>query len=80
MQGVNKKISIKDLAIKISEHLRYEGKILWDKSKPDGTPRKKLDTSILQKLGWEASINLDTGILKTINSYKSELLNNKIRK
>ena len=56
------------------------GKILWDKSKPDVTLRKKLDTSILQKLGWEASTNLGTGILKTINSYKSELLNNKIRK
>ena len=77
--GSKYEISIKDLAIKISEYLGYEGKILWDKSKPDGTPRKKLDTSILQKLGWEASTNLDTGILKTINSYKSELLNNKIR-
>tara|TARA_Y200000002_G_scaffold361897_1_gene348441 strand:- start:103 stop:291 length:189 start_codon:yes stop_codon:yes gene_type:complete len=44
-------ISIKDLAIKISKYLGYEGKILWDKSKPDVTSRKKLDTSKLQKLG-----------------------------
>mgnify|MGYP002870853215 CR=1 FL=1 len=72
-------ISIKDLAIKISKHLGYEGKILWDKSKPDVTSRKKLDTSKLQKLGWVASTNLHGGIIKTIKSFGLELLNNKIR-
>ncbi len=75
--GCEYEISIKNLAIKISEALGYKGEILWDKSKPDGTLRKKLDTSKLNNLGWEASTNLDEGIKKTIKTYKSELLNNK---
>tara|TARA_B100001057_G_scaffold425050_1_gene448200 strand:+ start:1640 stop:2656 length:1017 start_codon:yes stop_codon:yes gene_type:complete len=75
--GSEYEISIKNLAIKISEALGYKGEILWDKSKPDGTPRKKLDISKLKKLGWEASTNLDEGITKTIKAYKRELLNKK---
>ena len=78
--GSEYEISIKNLAKKISEALGYKGQILWDKNKLDGTPRKKLDSSKLKKLGWEASIDLNKGIELTIESYKNELLNNKIKK
>ena len=68
--GSKFEISIKDLASKIANIIGYKGEIEWDKNKPDGTPRKKLDTTKLSLLGWEAKTNLDEGILKTINSLK----------
>lgn len=72
--GSNFEISIKDLAKKIADIMNYKGKILWDADKPDGTLRKKLDTSCIQNLGWEAKTNLDIGIRSTISSYKKEIL------
>ena len=50
------------------------GEILWDTSKPDGTPKKLLDISRLKKLGWESTINLEDGIKKTILSLYNEKL------
>ncbi len=70
--GSNFEISIKDLALKIANIIGYEGKIEWDLSKPDGTPRKKLDTTKLNNLGWEAKTNLDDGILQTIDFLKKQ--------
>ena len=70
--GCNYEISIKDLATKISNILNYKGEIIWDLDKPDGTPRKKLDTTFINKLGWEANTNLDKGIEMTINNYKNQ--------
>jgi len=43
----------------------FKGKIVWDKSKPDGTPRKRLDISRLKRLGWKPRISLDKGIEST---------------
>ena len=77
--GSKFEISIKDLAHKIAEIVGYDGNIFWDNEKPDGTPRKKLDTSKMSKLGWEAKTDLDTGIKLTLNAYKNELKNKKIR-
>ena len=71
--GSDFEISIKDLANKISDIVNFKGEIIWDIDKPDGTPRKKLDTSFINKLGWKSKTNLDRGIEKTINSYKNEL-------
>ncbi len=68
--GTGKDISIKNLAKKISEIVEYEGNIIWDKSKPDGTPRKMLDISQINKLGWQAKIDLDSGIRKTLKDIK----------
>ena len=56
----------------ISETIGYEGEILWDQSKPDGTPRKVLDVSILSQLGWEAKTNLKDGIKLTLENYIKE--------
>lgn len=77
--GSDFEISIKDLANKISKIMRFNGEIVWDINKPDGTPRKKLDCSYINKLGWEAKTNLDKGIEKTINFYESELKKKKFK-
>ena len=70
--GSDDEISIKELAILISDLVNYNGKIVWDFSKPDGTPRKKLDTSRLKNLGWISKTSLKIGIKKTIEAYKKE--------
>ena len=70
--GSGKEISIKDLALKISKILNFKGEILWDKTKPDGTPRKILDVSKINQLGWSSSIELDDGLRKTIQEFKNE--------
>ncbi len=72
--GTGLDISIKDLATKIASITNFKGKILWDTSKPDGTPRKLLDVSRINQLGWQAKIDLDTGIKKTINNLNLELI------
>ena len=68
--GSQFEISIKDLATKIAEIIGYKGKINWDKNMPDGTPRKKLDTTRMNKLGWKATTSLQEGLKKTISSFK----------
>ncbi len=72
--GSSSEVTIKDLAKIISQSIGYEGEINWDISKPDGTPRKKLDTSRFKNLGWTAETNLKTGIKKTIEAFKTEKL------
>jgi GDP-L-fucose synthase len=62
--GVGKDISIGELAQLIKEIVGFEGTIIFDTSKPDGTPRKLMDVSKLHALGWTASINLKEGIQK----------------
>ena len=71
--GSEHEVSIKNLANKIAAALDYQGDIVWDDSKPDGTPRKKLDTQKINRLGWEAETDLEKGILLTIDSFKKEL-------
>ena len=68
--GTGKDISIKQLANKISALIGYKGEIIWDKSKPDGAPKKQLDISKISKLGWLPKISLDKGIRETISIYK----------
>ena len=70
--GTGKDISIKDLAYKISNLVNYKGEIIWDKNKPDGTPRKLLDISKIKDLGWEPKISLNEGIKKSLESFKIE--------
>ena len=71
--GTGKDISIKDLALKIANLLKFKGKIVWDNSKPDGTPKKQLNIEKIQKLGWRPKIDLDQGIKMAIQSYKKEM-------
>jgi len=60
--GVGEDISIRDLAELICRIVGYEGRLVFDASKPDGTPRKLLDVSRLRNLGWRPRINLEEGI------------------
>ena len=62
--GTGNDISIKELAHLIKEITGFKGNIIWDKTKPDGTPRKLLDVTMLKNLGWEYSIGLEDGIKK----------------
>ena len=63
--GSGKDITIKELAETIQAVVGYKGNILWDKSKPDGTPRKLMDVSKMRDLGWSYSTELTEGIEKT---------------
>jgi GDP-L-fucose synthase len=62
--GVGEDISIKELAEKIKNVVGYQGEIKFDTTKPDGTPRKLVDVSKINALGWTASISLDEGLQK----------------
>ncbi len=73
--GTGKEISIADLAVTIKKAVGYEGDILYDPSKPDGTMRKLLDVSKLEKLGWKYTTELEEGIRTTYHHF----LNSKIR-
>ena len=77
--GSNQEISIKDLAVMIAKIVGFEGSIIWDKNMPNGTPRKKLDTSVLDKLGWKSKINLEEGIKLTLKAYNKDLKLNRLR-
>jgi GDP-L-fucose synthase len=68
--GSGDEISIKDLAVKIANLTGFTGKIVWDANRPDGTPRKVLDSTKINKLGWKPSITLDQGIAATVEWYQ----------
>lgn len=57
--------TIKELTETVAKVIKYQGKIQWDTSKPDGTPRKLMDVSKLERLGWKAQISLEEGLTKT---------------
>ncbi|MCG8634757.1 MAG: GDP-L-fucose synthase [Desulfobacterales bacterium] len=63
--GAGKEISIRDLAYMIKRLVGFKGEIVFDDSKPDGTPRKLLDISRMDSLGWQANIGLERGIKET---------------
>ena len=67
--GCGTDISIKELAELIIEEVGYEGNLEFDNTKPDGTPRKLMDTNKINRLGWSFRISLKDGISKTINEF-----------
>ena len=71
--GVGEDISIKELAELIKSITGYEGKIVYDTSKPDGTPRKLLDVTKLHSLGWKYKISLKDGIKRVFDEYQKNL-------
>jgi GDP-L-fucose synthase len=66
--GTGIDLSIKDLALLIKETVGFDGALLWDNTKPDGTPRKLMDVSKLKGLGWEAKIKLSEGVKSVYQS------------
>ncbi len=77
--GAGSDITIKELAKLIASIIGYSDEIIWDSSKPDGTPRKLLDSSKLNKLGWNPKLKLKEGIELTLKNYIEELKQNNIR-
>jgi GDP-L-fucose synthase len=65
--GTGLDLTIKDLAETIQKITGHQGAIVWDASKPDGTPRKLMDVSKMHALGWKHKVNLEEGIQKTYN-------------
>lgn len=72
--GVGKDLEIKELAEIISNEVGFDGELIFDSKKPDGTPRKLLDVSKIKNLGWEANIELKIGIQNTIKAYMNSQL------
>ena len=71
--GTGLDISIKDLAELISRTVGFRGKMIFDKSKPDGTYRKLMDNTKLRKIKWKPKISLNSGIKKTIEDFKATI-------
>ncbi|HJT73419.1 MAG TPA: GDP-L-fucose synthase [Chitinophaga sp.] len=76
--GVGHDISIKDLAILVKEIVGYEGNLVFDTTKPDGTPRKLMDVSKLHGFGWKARIELKEGITSVYADLKSSKWSEKV--
>jgi GDP-L-fucose synthase len=68
--GVGEDISILDLATLVKKIVGYKGEMIFDTTKPDGTPRKLLDVSRLNRIGWRANIGLEEGIVKVFEEIK----------
>ena len=75
--GCGTDVSIKELAELIVAEVGYEGQLVFDSTKPDGTPRKLMDTSKINNLGWKSSISLDLGLKNTITEFKKKCSNDK---
>jgi len=71
--GTGQDVTINELVSTMKKIIGYEGDIIYDSSKPDGTPRKLLDVSKINNLGWKHKILLEDGIKLTYNSMLEEL-------
>ena len=77
--GCGSDVTIRELVEMVAEVVGYKGQIVWDKSKPDGTPRKLLDTTRLNQLGWKPQISLKDGLVHTYASFLEEMQSNRLR-
>ena len=77
--GTGIDITIENLSQKIAEVVGFNGKILWDTSKPDGTPQKRLDVSRLRRMGWRSSISLTDGLAMAYQDFQKELACKRLR-
>jgi GDP-L-fucose synthase len=71
--GVGHDISIKDLAYLVKEVIGYQGELVFNTSKPDGTPRKLMDVSLLHSLGWKHQVELKEGIAMAYQDFLSKV-------
>lgn len=69
--GSGEEISIRDLAAAVSEVVGYSGQIVWDKTKPDGTPRKLMDSSRIRALGWKPRVELKEGLRAAYAAFRA---------
>ncbi len=70
--GTGTDVTIKELTETVAEVTGFTGRIVWDASKPDGTPRKLMDVSKLSRLGWQAKLSLREGVARTYQSFLAE--------
>ena len=71
--GSGKELTIKDLATKVAKAVDFTGTIVWDATKPNGTPRKLIDVEKLHRLGWHHKVDIDEGIARLYQWYKRSL-------
>ncbi len=77
--GSGEEVTIRELAEAVKKATGSTARIEWDSTKPDGTPRKLCDTSLIRSLGWKSSISLEEGLAMTVASYRAELAAGTIR-
>ena len=77
--GCGTDVSIGDLARLVKAAVGYEGQLTFDKSKPDGTPRKLTDTSLIQSTGWKPAIPIEEGIAMTYGAFLQEMADGRLR-
>ena len=77
--GTGTDVTIRELTELVAEVTGYRGRIVWDATKPDGTPRKLMDVSRLSALGWRARVDLRTGVERTYASFREELAAGRLR-
>lgn len=77
--GTGLDITIRELAESVASAAGFTGQIIWDASKPDGTPKKQLDVSRLASLGWTARIPLDEGLVSTVECFRKQMHSKEIR-
>ena len=71
--GTGKELTIRSLAELVKKTVGFEGKIVWDKTKPNGTPRKLIDVTKLHNLGWHHKVEIEDGVEKLYEWYQSTL-------
>jgi GDP-L-fucose synthase len=67
--GIGYDITIKELAYTIAKVINYQGKIEFDDSKPDGSPRKLLNSNKINSMGWSPTMELEPGLIQTYKDY-----------
>ena len=71
--GTGTDVTIKELAETVKQVVGFTGKLVFDRTKPDGTPRKLMDVTLLSNLGWNAQIDLQVGLM---HAYQDFIKNN----
>jgi GDP-L-fucose synthase len=71
--GTGTDVTIRELASLVASAVGYDGRIEWDATKPDGTPKKLLDVSKLAEAGWQSTISLEDGIRSTVRWYRNNI-------
>jgi len=77
--GSGSEVTIRELAEKVRAATGCTAPISWDASKPDGTPRKLCDTSLIRSLGWKPVIGLDEGLRRTVEEYRAAVADGTVR-
>ena len=77
--GSGREVTIRELAEKVKAATGCPAEIVWDASKPDGTPRKLCDTALIRSLGWSPKIDLEEGLARTVAEYRAAVADGSVR-